>query len=81
MMGITAKQFGFKAYYCQPYSSFQRGSNENLNGIFRRWFRKGFDFTLLNDNQISNLQWKINKMPRKILNFNSSSDIYKQYCI
>uniref|UniRef100_UPI0038737C87 IS30 family transposase n=1 Tax=Malacoplasma iowae TaxID=2116 RepID=UPI0038737C87 len=40
MMGITAKQFNFKVYYCQPYSSFQRGSNENINGIVRRWYKK-----------------------------------------
>ncbi|WPL37963.1 IS30 family transposase [Malacoplasma iowae] len=44
MMGITAKQFNFKVYYCQPYSSFQRGSNENINGIVRRWYKKGTDF-------------------------------------
>ena len=35
MMGITAKQFNFKVYYCQPYSWFQRGTNENINGLFR----------------------------------------------
>ena len=32
MMGITAKQFNFKVYYCQHYSSFQRCTNENING-------------------------------------------------
>lgn len=79
MMGITAKQFKFKAYYCQPYSSFQRGSNENLNGIVRRWFKKGFDFTFLDDKKVLNLQWKINHMPRKMFGFKSSFDIYSQY--
>ena len=34
MIGITAKQFNFKVYYCQPYSSFQRGTNEQK----RNWF-------------------------------------------
>ena len=40
MMDITAKQFNFKVYYCQPYSSFQRGTNENINGIVKRWCKK-----------------------------------------
>ena len=40
MMGITTKQFNFKVYYCQPYSSFQRGTNENINGIVKRWYKK-----------------------------------------
>ena len=40
MMGIIAKQFNFKVYYCQPYSSFQRGTNKKINGIVRRWYKK-----------------------------------------
>ena len=36
MMDITAKEFNFKVYYCQPCSSFQRGTNKNINGIVRR---------------------------------------------
>ena len=36
MMGITAKQFNFKVYYCEPYSSFKRGTNEKINGLVRR---------------------------------------------
>ena len=40
MMDITAKQFDFKVYYYQPCSSFQIGTNENINGIIRRWYKK-----------------------------------------
>ena len=40
MMDITAKQFNLKVYYCQLYSSFQRGTNENINGIVKRWYKK-----------------------------------------
>ena len=47
MMGITSKQFNFKVYYCQPYSSFQRDTNENINRIVRRWYKKGTDFSLV----------------------------------
>uniref|UniRef100_UPI003872D2E3 transposase n=1 Tax=Malacoplasma iowae TaxID=2116 RepID=UPI003872D2E3 len=67
MMGITAKQFNFKVYYCQPYSSFQRGSNENINGIVRRWYKKGTDFSLVSEDKIKTLEWKVNNIPRKCL--------------
>ena len=40
MMGITAKEFNFKVYYCQSYSWFQKGTNENINGIVKNDIRK-----------------------------------------
>ena len=49
MMGITAKQFNFNVYYCQFYSWFQRGTNENINGLVRRWYKKGTDFSLVSE--------------------------------
>lgn len=79
MMGITAKQFNFKVYYCQPYSSFQRGSNENVNGLIRRWYKKGTNFSLISDDKIKKLEYLINNMPRKMFNFKSSFEVYKQY--
>ena len=39
-LGVLAKLLNFKAYYCEPYASYQRGSNENVNGLVRRWFKK-----------------------------------------
>ena len=42
MMGIIAKQFNFKVYYCQSYSSFQRGTNENINGLVKKWYKKNW---------------------------------------
>ena len=66
MMDIRAKQLNFKVYYCQPYSSFQRGTNENINGIVKRWYKKGNNFSLLSEDKIKTLEWKVNNMPRKI---------------
>ena len=57
MMGITAKQFNFKVYYYQPYSSFQRCTNENINGIVRRWYKKGTNFSLVSEYKIKTLEW------------------------
>ncbi|MDE5841915.1 MAG: IS30 family transposase [Malacoplasma sp.] len=78
-IGILAHWIKCKIYYCQPYSSFQRGSNENANGLIRRWYKKGFDFSLLSENDIKNLEFKINSIPRRMFNFLSSNDVFKQY--
>ena len=56
MMGITAKQFNFKVYYCQLCSSFQRGTNENINGIVRGLYKKGTDFSLVSEDKIKTLK-------------------------
>ena len=78
MMGITAKQFNFKVYYCQPYSSFQRGSNENINGIISRWYKKGTDFSLVSDDKIKILEWKVNNIPRKIFGYKTAYQVYQE---
>ncbi|WPL37934.1 IS30 family transposase [Malacoplasma iowae] len=78
MMGITAKQFNFKVYYCQPYSSFQRGSNENINGIVRRWYKKGTDFSLVSEDKIKTLEWKVNNIPRKMFGYKTAYQMYQE---
>ena len=56
IMGITAKQFNFKVYYCEPYSSFQRGTNENINRLVRRWYKKGTNFSLVSKDKIKTIE-------------------------
>ena len=65
MMGITAKQFNFKVYYCQLYSSFQRCTNENIDRLVRRWYKKRTDLSLVSEDKIKTLEWKVNNIPRK----------------
>ncbi len=72
MMDITAKQFNFKVYYCQPYSSFQRCTNENINGLIRRWYKKGTDFILVSEDKIKTLEWKVNNIPRKMFGYKTT---------
>ena len=78
-IGILAYWINCKIFYCQPYSSFQRGSNENANGLIRRWYKKGFDFSLLSEKDVKNLEHKINSIPRKMFNFLSSNEVFKYY--
>lgn len=52
-------------YFAHPYCSHERGSNENLNGLFRRYFPKGTDFSKVTVEQIRYVEMKINNRPRK----------------
>jgi IS30 family transposase len=56
-----------QVYYAHPYSSYERGSNENFNGIVRRYIKKGRDFQSLTSADIIRINNSINTMPRKIL--------------
>lgn len=52
-------------YFAHPYHSWERGANENLNGLIRQYFKKGSDFTLITDEQIQAVENKLNNRPRK----------------
>jgi IS30 family transposase len=57
----------FKMYYAHPYSSWERGSNENANGIIRRFFPKGTDFEKVKLAKIQEVEDWMNNYPRRIL--------------
>lgn len=65
------------SYYCHPYSSWERGTNENINKMIRRWIPKGADITLYTDQQIAYIEHWINAFPRKIFGFLSSRDMLR----
>jgi IS30 family transposase len=66
-----------KVYFCHPYSSWERGSNENCNSIIRRFIPKGADISDYTDRQIKEVETWINNYPRKIHNFLAADDLYK----
>ncbi len=63
-------------YYAHPYSSFERGINENQNGLIRRFFPKGTDFASVSDAAIRRVQDWINSLPRKIHHYRSSPELF-----
>jgi transposase, IS30 family len=65
-----------KVYYAHPYSSWERGSNENLNGLIRDYFPKGTDFTLITDEQISFIEMKLNARPRKRFKYKTPEEMF-----
>ena len=68
-----------KIYYCHPYSSWERGSNENANKLIRRFIKKGEDISQYTDRQIKDIENWINNLPRKIFNGLSSNDMLKMH--
>jgi IS30 family transposase len=63
-------------YYAHPYSSFERGTNENWNGIVRRFIPKGSSFETLTDKDLQRISNYINTMPRKRFGYKSPLDLW-----
>ena len=63
-------------YFAEPHKPWQRGSNENMNGILRFFFPKGFDFHSVDDSTIQAIVDSINHRPRKCLDWNSPSEVF-----
>jgi len=56
-------------YFATPYHSWERGANENLNGLIRQYFKKGSDFSLITNEEIKAVELKLNNRPRKRFNY------------
>lgn len=65
-------------YYCHPYRSGERGTNENQNKLIRRFYPKGTDLAKVTQEELNKIQDFINNMPRKIFNGLSSNEYIKQ---
>ncbi len=64
-----------KTYYCHPYSSYERGSNENANKLIRRHVPKGTNFDDKSDDDIQHIENWINDYPRKIHGYHTSREL------
>lgn len=64
-----AKKMKIKIYFCDPYSSYQRGTNENRIGILRQYFPKKTDLTNLSNRQLEKIEFEINNRPMKCLDW------------
>ena len=71
-----AKRSASKAYFAHPYSSWERGLNENTNGLLRQYFPKGSDFTKLSYGEVNSGMEKLNNRPRKCLGFKTPNQVF-----
>lgn len=68
------KSLSTSIYFCDPYSPWQRGSNENTNGLLRQFFPKGFPFDSFSDSDLDAVVSLINHRPRKRLGWRSPAE-------
>jgi IS30 family transposase len=69
-----ANQTGINIYFAHPYSSWERGTNENTNGLIRRFFPKGTDFNKITLKQLKEAQNNLNDRPRKVLGYKTPNE-------
>jgi len=74
---LTAKT-GMDVYFAHPYSSWERGTNENTNGLIRRYLPKGTNFHHITEEQLKDIQHKLNNRPRKILGYKTPLEAMEQ---
>jgi len=72
------KALGISIYFAHPYSSWERGTNENTNGRLRMFFKKGIDFKTATQEQVQAAAAKMNATPRKCLGYRTPAEVFNQ---
>ena len=73
---IMANELDTEVYFAHPYSSWERGLNENTNGLIRQYFTKGSSFENIMDAQVEGVMDKLNHRPRKTLNYRTPHAVF-----
>ena len=65
-------------YFADPYSSWQRGTNENINGLIREFFPKKYDFSTITQKHVDIVENILNNRPRKCLGFKTPLEVFNE---
>lgn len=74
------QKFDLQTYFCDPYASWQKGGVENTNGIIRRFLPRNTDMSKMTQQDIYEIQEKINNTPRKILGYKTPKEVLASEC-
>ena len=67
-----------EVYFCDPQSPWQRGSNEQVNGLLRQYFPKGMDLSDIHQNKLNAVARQLNERPRETLDFETPAERFSQ---
>ena len=76
MHTLVSKAVNADIYFAKPYASYQRGTNENTNGLIRRQWPKKMAFGQITEEEIEAMEFQINSMPRKVLGGLTPLEVY-----
>jgi IS30 family transposase len=74
-----AKSLSLKVYFADPHSPWQRGSNENTNGLLRQYLPKGIDLSGYSQRQLNQIAEEMNNRPRKVLDWMTPNEVWASY--
>lgn len=75
---LFTRETSMQVYFAHPASPWERGTNENTNGLIRQFFPKGTDFNMVSRREIKKVQDMLNGRPRKTLNWEKPCEAYQQ---
>ena len=74
------EKLGIQVYFAQPYHSWERGTNENTNGLIRQYLPKRSCFKKLTQRQCNRIEQELNDRPRKILGYSTTNEACAEEC-
>lgn len=76
----VTQALGMPVYFCHPYHSWEKGTNENTNGLVRRYLPRGHSIEPVTQNDIDDIAWELNNRPRKRLDYSTPHEVLQSNC-